>query len=649
VAERAREQADVESDRARAERDLAKRYAAEAEAQKKKAQEQRKATEEHAARARQASKILTGMFDSSDPLGLNGFTFGVNHKAGQTLQASDLLERAVKLTEDDAKLDPVVKAIVYHDVGNVYRSLGLHKKAEPLLVRALDLRRKHSTSPNDVADSLHALAWLRHERGNYLEAEKLYRESLDVRAKDPEPSEAARLNTMINLGWLCMEMEESDEGLKIFEGVLKGRIRLFGEGHRETALARISLAGAYLKQGRALDAYPLMKRAIEDLKKLGIDRNVINATTQLQDALIQNQLYGNRAEAIRLLRGAVTLTRQTLGERHIYVVLPLMQLAIIEEGGGRHADAFGHYSEAFEIGKEAVGVTHPQMLLAAERMAAHHRRLGQAEKGSALLTEILDAKKEQYGAKHVFVADSLLALAQHERDSGKADLARAYFEQAEAIYASSGRLPRRHGACLSEMGHHLYRQGKYADSEKAYRKAVEINRRLHKQPHRDVVVSILNLLYAKANQGAHDREFESRLDEAGALIGSLPQGQRPALHVDWAVLSAGMLTGRDGDHGKAAEALDRHQAGAKQDYQHEDLARAYVGCVTALGRDARVQAGERARLRERYVKSAVEQMRLWWKASPGARLRWGAAEWAPLREEVAFVALCKEARVTLKK
>src|SRR5262249_46486599 len=122
VAEKAREQADVESDRARTERDLAKQYAAEAEAQKKKAEGQRKATQEHAARARQASKILTGMFDSSDPLGLNGFTFGVNHKAGQTLRASDLLERAVKLTEDDAKLDPVVKAIVYHDVGNVYRS-----------------------------------------------------------------------------------------------------------------------------------------------------------------------------------------------------------------------------------------------------------------------------------------------------------------------------------------------------------------------------------------------------------------------------------------------------------------------------------------------------------------------------------------------
>jgi hypothetical protein len=31
------------------------------------------------------SRILTGMFDASDPIGLNGFTFGLNNRAGQTL------------------------------------------------------------------------------------------------------------------------------------------------------------------------------------------------------------------------------------------------------------------------------------------------------------------------------------------------------------------------------------------------------------------------------------------------------------------------------------------------------------------------------------------------------------------------------------
>jgi tetratricopeptide (TPR) repeat protein len=616
------------------------------------AQTQRKAAERQAAHARQVSRMLTGMFDASDPLGLNGYTSGTYNRPRESLKARDLLDRAVKLVGSETGLDPAVKASVYHDVGNAYRSLGLHNKAEPLLREALEIRLRLGAPDNEVADTLHVLAWVHHQRGDYLSAEKGYQESLARRKRSARPNETARLNTMLNLGWLYIEMDEAETGLEYCKAVLQGRVQHFGETHRETALARASLAGAYLKLNRPREAGPHMARALKDLEDAGIDKDVIQAATKLQAGVIQDMLFRDLDQAIKLMGESVTLMRQ-LDQKHVYVMLPLVQLADLEVKRGQFDPAslkiaFTHYEEAFKIGEEAVGLAHPQMLVIGERLAGLQRRLGRPEQGAATLKRLLDANRERFGKDHVFVGDALVAAARHERELGKPAEAQARYEEAEKIYARFPRLPRRHGNCLLEMGFYLFLLRKFPDSEQVFRKGLKVQQRLHKGAHAEVVAVTANLLSALNAQNKYDKEFAQLLADMDRQIEELPHSQRPSLRVAWVTLSA-RLQCHERNHRKAADQLGQLAANARAPGEHLEMARAYVVCLAALDREAVGEASERAQLRERYAGAAVEQLRLWWKCDATAPRLWAAAEWAPLRGASAFQDLCRQAGVALPK
>src|SRR5262249_952427 len=156
----------------------------------------------------------------------------------------------------------------------------------------------------------------------------------------------------------------------------------------------------------------------------------------------------------RAMNRSLALMRKAVGEKHGYVMLPLIEMAIVEEKAAWkektpaarakwHADALKHYGEAYQVGKESVGLTHPRMLPVAGRRAAPSRLDNKPEKASALLEEILAANRERYG-EHPSFADALLLMARHQRESNDRVKAHEAFEQAEKIYAKFGRVPRRH-------------------------------------------------------------------------------------------------------------------------------------------------------------------------------------------------------------
>src|SRR5262249_13924740 len=145
-----------------AEQKKARKAQEDAEAASERAKTQEALAKMEARKAREFSDLLLGVFESADPAGMQGYTFSSAVGSSQ-LTARDILDRAA---EKIAKVDghPQVLATQLASVGNVYRSLGLYKKAEALLEQAYALRKEAlGLEHEETADSLFLLGWLYHE------------------------------------------------------------------------------------------------------------------------------------------------------------------------------------------------------------------------------------------------------------------------------------------------------------------------------------------------------------------------------------------------------------------------------------------------------------------------------------------------------
>ncbi len=107
------------------------------------------------------------------------------------LRVSSLIDRG---SQEAANLnrDPAVQAEMYETLGEVYQKLGVLDRADALLSRALDQRRKLFGSRNSsVANSLVSLGLLRSSQARFTEAEQLVRQGLET-SRDVLPRRPSR-------------------------------------------------------------------------------------------------------------------------------------------------------------------------------------------------------------------------------------------------------------------------------------------------------------------------------------------------------------------------------------------------------------------------------------------------------------------------
>ena len=222
------------------------------------AAEQRARTE--AETAQQVSTFLTGLFRSSDP----------QNSRGETITAREILDRGAKRIGADLGDKPAVQGRLLQTLGSVYKQLGMYDEAatlmtqsvaarekadpelleeslnelgdieryrgrlaeaEPILNRALELRRKKfGGAHTKVAQTLNNLALVFDEQGKLAESEATHREALRIRRglgpKDPGVS-----NSLSNLGITLRHSGKYDEAATVLREALALRREANGNDH----------------------------------------------------------------------------------------------------------------------------------------------------------------------------------------------------------------------------------------------------------------------------------------------------------------------------------------------------------------------------------------------------------------------------------
>lgn len=390
----ARRDAERNADRERAARQRA-------ESAETQARQERDRANQEAEIARELSGFLIGLFQSSDPLGLEGLGFRSSAEAGKTLLARDLLDHGAERLAAEFDEPTLTKAALVDGIGNVYRSLGEYKKAEPLLREALEIRTARLPEGHpDLATSLYHVGWLLHEFAEYEGAEAHYRRALVIREKQFGKDDLLTADVKFKLAWLFSDLHRRSEAEVLFREVLDARRKALGPKHRQVAIAQTALAILLVAQGKnaealestlktfpdelvqSLAAYSLAhkerrsrnfaeaerlyERVLEDaLRYLPPEHPVVLMLQADMAGMLRDK--GDKQKAERIIRRVLDVARRIV-PRHPLLVEPLVELA-------KELISRGDYREAESLLLEALEITTTQTIVKGPRTPEILQRL----------------------------------------------------------------------------------------------------------------------------------------------------------------------------------------------------------------------------------------------------------------------------------
>ncbi len=310
-----------------------------------------------------------GLYDEAEPL---------------HLRALELRERLLG-DKDPAVADSLLQ------LGKVHRTCSRYETAEPYILRALKIYEDAFGEKDPrIVPCLHLLALMLRDQGRWDEAEKVYARTLKLleAAHGPEhPDVALCLNFLAALLRTRGRWRKAE---KAYLRALSIREKTLGPDHPDVAMSLDSLAALYRDRRRWRDAEPLRKRALE-------------------------------------------IREKALGPDHPDVAFPLTGLAAIYRAQKRWSEAEPLYRRAVKIREKALGPDHPDVAYSLLSLAALYRDQGFFQEAEPLYRRSLEIREQSLGAEHPLVAQSLYSLGTLYRDHDKLDDAEVFFERSLGI------------------------------------------------------------------------------------------------------------------------------------------------------------------------------------------------------------------------
>jgi tetratricopeptide (TPR) repeat protein len=147
---------------------------------------------------------------------------------------------------------------------------------------------------------------------------------------------------------------------------------------------------------------------------------------------------GLHALAEPALRRCLSLTRQALGEKHIYVALALHELGNELEKRGNLAEAEKTYRECLDMARTLVGLTHPKAVHPVSSLARVLAEQGRPSEGERLFRQLREANAQRYGAESVRVAVAQTAYAAFLSQQGDRNRSAQVRQEADRLFRKAG-------------------------------------------------------------------------------------------------------------------------------------------------------------------------------------------------------------------
>jgi tetratricopeptide (TPR) repeat protein len=281
-----------------------------------------------------------------------------------------LCERLLPHAKDAAKLiekwDITFKeaARLLNQAAFYSQERGQYAEAEPLYKRSLAINEK-ALGPEHphVATVLNNLALLYNVQGKYTEAEPLYKRSLAIDEKALGPDHPDLATDLDNLALLYGNQGNYTQAEPLFKRSLAIREKVLEPDHPDMAFSLNNLATLYYAQGNYTQAEPLFKRSLEIFENaLGPDHP--NLATSLNNLAVFYRAQGKYTEAEPLYKRSLAIRENALGLHHPDIAMSLNNLALLYLVQGKDTEAEPLYKRSLAIYENALGPDHPDVALA---------------------------------------------------------------------------------------------------------------------------------------------------------------------------------------------------------------------------------------------------------------------------------------------
>jgi len=227
----------------------------EAVAERDAAESARADAERRRVEATSIKDLMVSSLVSADPRGGGDRDFTVREAMMQAVD--DLKGGALK----DA---PGARVLIKMTIAQVLqqRSQDLRVALGLELEALAELEAWDMSQVNDRSIILNNIATLHQNLGELADAERCLRRAIEIQEDRPAPNEAEVLTCKRNLAGVLQDQGRFDEARVIYEQVLEGRLRLFGEQSRQVAMAANALASLHRDQGRNDVALGLKQREV---------------------------------------------------------------------------------------------------------------------------------------------------------------------------------------------------------------------------------------------------------------------------------------------------------------------------------------------------------------------------------------------------
>ena len=331
-------------------------------------------------RANRITDFMTGMFEVSDP----------NEARGNTITAREILDKASQDIDTGLSNDPELQAEMMLVMGNVYSHLSLYPKAQPLLERSVDIRRRVLGPRNrDTLTAMEDLAWLLYQEGRYPESEKLESEVLELRRRVLGDEHQDTLRSMRHLTSILPREGRYSEAERLKRQILDIERRVGGPENPATLAAMTGLAATLFDEQKYAEAEKL------DRDALAIQRRVLGSDHPETLALMDNlaltlDAAGQYREAESLQRETLDIRRRVLGPEHADTAHSMLDLASVLAHQGQYSEAEKMLQQARDIQRRVLGPDHPDTAITTYELACVAALAGSREQALAFLRESID-------------------------------------------------------------------------------------------------------------------------------------------------------------------------------------------------------------------------------------------------------------------
>jgi serine/threonine-protein kinase len=279
-----------------------------------------------------------------------------NPAKNRDAKISEALDYAAKRAESELGGQPEVLAEIQSTIGGVYQAQARYDEAESMIKAAREKYiRLHGPDSHETTAVTGMLANLLLRKGNYAEAEKLFRKNIDIERAQARTGRLNAVSLAYALGGYGGMLDgiskpEAEDYLKAalqYSSAFTGKERAF------IAMLHNDLANVAYRKGDLDEAERRERAALDEYRKLPAGTYIEMGTTlsNLGAILIRRGRY---AEAEPFVREGLELRSKALGSAHPDTGMAFFRLSDLLYREGKYPDALDAATESVAVFNRAL-------------------------------------------------------------------------------------------------------------------------------------------------------------------------------------------------------------------------------------------------------------------------------------------------------